>query len=220
MIEELQSIDDLQEREIPISSVWKSPLKSLVHGLVVEGVAYLLLVLLALIVGIFWVLTIVPPEYDIMQIPLYLIVSLSIGCVLGVVNQVVSARLWNFRRGYSRRDLCIQGIILLVVSAVLLQSLLRISTSVGLEWFSLDSLSIGLVAILIIILTSPIYAYIAVIVVSWDVDLYDERGRSDAFRTTARCDFCGAVYAYKEEDVTDGGMVYCQNCARGFQLSS
>jgi hypothetical protein len=107
-----------------------------------------------------------------------------------------------------------------MVSAVLLHSLLRISTSVGSEWFSLDSLSIDLAAILIIILTSPIYAFTAIIVVSWDVHLYDERGRSDAFRTTARCDFCGAVYAYKEEDVTERGMVYCQNCARGFQLSS
>ncbi|MHA1934025.1 MAG: hypothetical protein ACW97A_01970 [Candidatus Thorarchaeota archaeon] len=218
VIEELQSVNHPQEQEIPISSIWKSPLKSLIHGLVVEGIAYLLLVILALLVGMFGVLSIVPPEYGVMQIPLYVITFLSVGCALGFVNQVVSARLWNFGRRYSRRVLCAQGIILLIVSALLLVGLLRITTSVALEWVSYGSPLISLIAILMIILTSPIYAYTAINVVSWDVNLYDERGRSEAFRTIARCDFCGAVYAYKEEDVTERGMVYCQNCTKDFQL--
>jgi hypothetical protein len=220
MIEETQSVDHHQEQEIPLSSIWKSPLKSLVHGLVVEAVAYSLLVALELTVGLFWVLSVVPPEYGVMQIPIYVITVLSFGCAMGFINQAVSGRLWSFRRSYSRRALCAQGIILLIFSAFLLDGFLRIVLSASLELVSFRSPLISLAAILIIILTSPIYAFTAINLVSWDVNLHDERGRSEAFGAKARCGFCDAVYVYKEEDIKEGRTVNCQNCTRDFQLSS
>jgi hypothetical protein len=218
MREEVQSIDKPLEREVPLSSILKSPSRSLLHGLVVEGIAYLLLVLLALIVDVFWVSNALPPETSIIQIPFYFLTSLGIGCILGFVNQTVSINIWNFRGKYSRQALCAQGIVLLIFSAFLLTGFLRISIAV-VEWASIKGPVDSLAAILIIILTSPIYTYTAINVVSWDVHLYDKRGRSEVFRTTAKCPYCDAVYAYKEEDVREGGEVYCQNCTKGFRFS-
>ncbi|MHA1959832.1 MAG: hypothetical protein ACW99U_06355 [Candidatus Thorarchaeota archaeon] len=220
MIEETQSVNNLQEKEIPLSSIWKSPLESLVHGLVVESVAYLLLVALELAVGLFWVLSVVPPEYGVMQIPIYVITVLSVGCAMGFINQIVSGRLWSFRRPYSRRVLCAQGMILLTFSAFLMDGFLRIISSTPLEWISFSSPLISLAAIMIIILTSPLYAFVAINLVSWDVNLHDERGRSEAFGAMARCGFCEAVYVYKEEDIKEGRIVNCQNCSKDFKISS
>jgi len=218
MKDEVQLRNKPQEREIPLSSILKSPSRSLLHGLVVEGIAYLLLVLLALIVDVFWVSNTLPPEISMIQIPFYFLTSLGIGCILGFVNQTVSINIWNFRGKYSRQALCAQGIVLLIFSAFLLIGFLRISIA-AVEWASIQGPLDSLAAILIIILTSPIYTYTAINVVSWDVNLYDKRGRSEAFGTTARCPYCDAVYTYKEEDIKEGGVVYCQNCTKDFPSS-